>query len=116
MTQALQRITKWRRVFMSWQLGARRKGDPEADAVVDNNEVRILLRVEVSALAALLIQKGVFTLTEFQAQLDVEAELLELAYQQKFPGHRADDSGIVLDMPEALTTRSLLGLDRTQKP
>jgi len=108
----LERITKWRRVLMNWQLGARMKGDPEADAVVDHRELSILLRVEATALAALLIQKGVFTAVEYTAQCHVEAEALEKEYQEKFPGYRSVDDGMVVDLPEGLLTIKRLGLNR----
>lgn len=113
MTKALEILTKWRRPLMNWQLGSRPKGDPEADAVVDHREATLLLRAECSALANLLVQKGVFTATEFMAQLDVEAELLSKAMEGQFPGFKADESGIQVDAQKAQATLQLLHRHRT---
>lgn len=93
-------LAKWRRVFMWWQLGKRDKGDPEGDAVADHREVTMLMRTELNALAALLIQKQVFTAMEFTAQVEVEAEHLSETYSQKFPGLIATPDGITGNMPE----------------
>lgn len=59
--QALERLAKWRVLFAGWQLGTRSKGDPEADAVRDLQEARLMLRTEVTALTGLLLTKGVIT-------------------------------------------------------
>ena len=96
--EALNRLCKWRSVFAGWQLGTRTDTDPEARAVRDHREVTILLRAEVSALVALLIEKGVFTVEEFNQQCIVEAEHLERAYEKKFPGFKATDSGMLGDV------------------
>ncbi len=93
--RALNRVAKWRLVYAGWQLGTRPKGDPEADAVRDAAEARILLRVEASALAALLIHKGVFTDTEWTEQLIAEAEALNERMENSFPGITATDTGLV---------------------
>lgn len=96
--EACNRLTKWRSVFAGWQLGTRAKGDPECDAVRDHREVTILLRAEVSALTKLFLDKGVFTQEEFQATLIEEAGLLSKDYEEKFPGMRATDIGIDIDV------------------
>jgi hypothetical protein len=110
--EPLQVLTKWRRVFMHWQLGVRDKGDPEADAVVDHRELTILLRAENSALVALLLQKSVFTALEYTACLEVEAEQLSKEYESKFPGFSASEEGITLTMPDALATIDRIGWAR----
>lgn len=97
---ALNRITKWRTIFAGWQLGTRPKGDPESDAVRDHREVTILLRVEQTALTKILMDKGVITLEEFQQANIDEAELLSKDYEKKFPGCRATDSGIQMDISQ----------------
>lgn len=94
-------LAKWRRVLMWWQLGKRDKGDAEGDAVADHREATILMRVELNALAALLIQKQVFTAMELTAQVEVEAEHLSDAYSQMFPGLIATPDGITGSIPEA---------------
>lgn len=95
---ALQRLAKWRVVFAGWQLGTRAKGDPECDAVRDHRELSILMRAELNALAGLLIEKGIFSAVEYTAALEREAEQLSLDYQRRFPGARATDSGMDLNL------------------
>lgn len=94
---ALERLTKWRSVFTGWQLGTRRIGDPESDAVRDHREVTILLRAEVTALSGLLIQKGIFSADEFTLAVGEEAVRLEQDYQHRFPGAKATDIGMQFD-------------------
>lgn len=101
---AVQRLAKWRNVFVSWQLGTKLKEDPEACAVRDHREVTILLRAETSALVGLLVKKGVFTVDEFRQQLAEEAEALNAAYEKKFPGFTAHEYGIEMKLPEAAET------------
>jgi hypothetical protein len=95
--RALNLVAKWRTIFVGWQLGTRTKADPEAQAVRDHRELSILLRVELSAFAGLLMEKGVFTREEWMGALEREALLLEEIYQQRFPGVRATDDGLVVD-------------------
>lgn len=94
---ALNRLCKWRIHFAGWQLGTRAKGDPESDAVRDHREITMLMRVELSALVALLISKGVFTGDEWAEQLREEAVQLSAAYERRWPGVRPSDSGLVYD-------------------
>jgi hypothetical protein len=101
---ALQRLAKWRSVFAGWQLGTRAKGDPECGAVRDHREVTILLRAEVNALTRCCIEAGVFDAAKFTEVLGEEAEALSKMYEAKFPGMKADDSGIVYDLPLAAET------------
>jgi hypothetical protein len=100
----LNRLGKWRKVFASWQLGTRPETDGEYKAVRDHREVTILLRAEVSALTGLLIEKGVFTGDEFTAQVEEEAAYLNKRYESKFPGFRAIDDGMVVDVAQAQKT------------
>lgn len=104
MSNAVQRLAKWRAVFAGWQLGSRAKGDPEADAVRDHREVTLLLRAEVNALTGLLIDKGAFTAEEFTARLSAEAEYLSKQYERKFPGFKATDDGIDMNIAIARDT------------
>lgn len=104
MSAALQRLAKWRTVFAGWQLGTRAKGDPECDAVRDHREATILLRAENNALIGLLVSKGVFTTEEFVKAVDEEAELLSKDYSQKFPGFKAADYGMEVNVAIAKDT------------
>jgi hypothetical protein len=102
---AMNKITKWRAVFAGQQLGTRSKDDPECQAIRDHREVTILLRVEVTAITKLLIDKGICTLEELQQATIDEAELLEQDYEKRFPGMRATDIGMQYDHRAAQTMK-----------
>jgi hypothetical protein len=106
---ALQKLTKWRKFFASWQLGTRPADDGEYKAVVNHRELSILLRTEVTALTALMISKGVFTIEEFADALETEAKMLDRDYEKAYPGWRATPAGMSMTMPEALQTMRKLG-------
>lgn len=101
--RALNRLAKWRLVFTGWQLGTRPKGDPEGDAVRDHREATLLLRVETSALAALMMRKGVFTEAEYNAVMREAAAQLESDLERRFPGFKATDTGLTMDERAAET-------------
>jgi len=94
---ALNRLAKWRTLFAGWQLGTRPKGDPECDAVRDHREVTILLRAEMSAMAGVLLRKGLITEAEWTAALEREANDLSRDYAARFPGVEATDLGLSMD-------------------
>lgn len=104
MSDALNRLTKWRTIFAGWQLGTRAKGDPECDAVRDHRELTILLRAEMNTMLALLVAKGVFTAEEYQKALDAEAEALSKLYERRFPGFKARDYGMEMNAAIAKDT------------
>lgn len=95
--RSLNILAKWRVLFTGWQLGTRAKGDPEGDAVRDHREATILLRAEVSALAGLLLRKGVFSDVEWDTALADEADLLNKDFERKFPGVTASEDGLSMD-------------------
>lgn len=97
----LERVCKWRAVFAAMQLGTRKQGDSEFQAVKDQRELIILLRIETTALVALLVEKGVITISEFQNQLGYEADALNEAFSQRFPGARAELDGIHYDFGDS---------------
>ena len=102
---AMNRVTKWRSVFAGWQLGTRSDTDPECKAVKDHREVTILLRVEMTAITRLLLDKGIITQEDFtQACID-EAEMLNKDYERRFPGMQATDSGMRFDKRAIETMR-----------
>lgn len=102
---AMNRLTKWRTIFVGWQLGTRLKGDPESDALRDHREATIIMRAELSALTKLLIDKKVIGLDEWIREMTEEAEKLDLDYARRFPGIRATDYGIeIYDPQKAVNT------------
>lgn len=102
--EVMNRVAKWRFVFASWQLGTRSNTDPECQAVKDHRELGIMLRIEVSALANLLIEKGVITLDEYKNQMITEAEFLDAAFEKKFPGFTSSDVGMSVNVEKAKET------------
>lgn len=94
---ALNRLAKWRTLFTGWQLGTRLKGDPEGDAVRDHREATILLRAEATALAGLLLRKGIIAEEEWLAALELEANELNAMYENRFPGVTAHQDGLTFD-------------------
>lgn len=101
--RSLNRLTKWRAHFAGWQLGTRLKGDPESDAVRDHRELSMVMRAEITAIVGLLLKHGITTVDEFETQLAHEADALESSYQQRWPGARASDDGMVYDPVQAIT-------------
>jgi hypothetical protein len=106
---ALEKLTKWRKFFASWQLGTRLDSDGESRAVRNHREVTILLRAEQSAVINLLIRKGVFTSQEFADALELEARQLDHAYEETYPGWRSTAAGLHMKLPEAMETMRKLG-------
>lgn len=102
---ALNLVGKWRALFTGWQLGTRPKGDPESDAVSDHREATILLRVEVTALTRILLQRGLITADELHDALEAEALELAEAFAERFPGIRAVPGGLQFDSRAAETMR-----------
>jgi hypothetical protein len=100
----IERLGKWRSVFAGWQLGTRPNADPECAAVRDHRELSMALRADANALAALLIAKGVFTAEEFTTQLQDEAQYLCREYERRFPGFKAADYGMDINVAIARDT------------
>lgn len=105
----LNKLAKWRNVFVSWQLGTRLDTDGECKAVKDHREVTILMRAEISALTGLLIKKGIITQPQFEAALVSEAGQLDHDYEGKFPGFSTSLDGVQMDLPEAAATMKRMG-------
>ena len=67
------------------------------------------MRAELSALAGLLIRKGVITQKEFQVALEHEAWQLDRDYEKAYPGFRTSATGLHMKLPEALETMKRMG-------
>ncbi len=107
--RVINKLCKWRSFFASWQLGTRLESDGEVKAVKHQRELSILLRVDVNALAGLMLRKGVFTQEEYQRALIQEAKYLDHAYEESFPGWRSTETGMSMKMPEAGETMRKMG-------
>lgn len=108
LNRALQKLTKWRTVFASWQLGTRSDKDGELLAVKNHREATILLRAEVTALTGILLNKGICTEEELQNVLEAEALNLSDSYAGYFLGFTADHQGIRIQMPQVAETMQRL--------
>lgn len=106
---ALEKLTKWRKFFASWQLGTRPDSDGESRAVRHHREATILLRAELTALTGLLIRKGLITQAEFQDALEREAKQLDEDYARSYPGWSSTPNGLAMKLPEAADTMRRLG-------
>jgi hypothetical protein len=100
----VERLGKWRTVFAGWQLGTRPKGDPECDAVRDHRDVTMVLRAEMNALVGLLVEKGLFTAEDFTNRMQEEAKYLCEQYERRFPGFKATDYGLDINVAIARDT------------
>lgn len=99
--KTLNLLGKWRTIFASWQLGTRSDTDPECAAVKDHRELTMLLRVEVNALSQLMVEKKIFTRQEFEKALENEAIALMKGYEYRFPGAKATEYGMSIDIQKA---------------
>jgi len=78
-------------------------------AMRDLRESLLFQRAELSAVASLLILKGVITQEEWETVLEIEADALERMLQEKFPGYRATAQGIEITPTVAMETNRVLG-------
>jgi hypothetical protein len=102
--KAFNILAKWRTVFAGWQLGTRTKDDAEGQAVRYAAEQRLIMRAELSAVIRLLIEKGVFTAEEFDTVSADEAMILSKALEKRFPGYKADENGMIMNVALARDT------------
>ena len=107
--RATQRLCKWRVVFLGWMLGTVQEGTPGLKAHKDRVDAQIMHRVEINALTALLIKKGVFTTEEFMAQIVDDCGYKEREFEAMFPGYSATDIGIHIDVTRAVETNKRMG-------
>lgn len=108
-SRVLNKLCKWRRFFVGWQIGSRLMSDREAAAIANHRELTILLRAEVTALTGMLIRKGVFTAEEYTRALIDEARQLDADYARAYPGFASSENGMTMKMPEAGKTMDRLG-------
>lgn len=102
--ETLNKLAKWRSVFASWQLGTRSDTDAECNAVKDHREVTILMRAELSAIVALMMDKGLITVAEWEEYLERAALDLDKSYEQRFPGYESTAHGMSVDITRAHET------------
>lgn len=94
--RALNIAGKWRQVFAGWQLGSRLDFDPECKAIRDHREATIMLRIELSAIAGLLVKKNLITEQEYYEAMKASAEQFCKDMEDRFKGMKAGDNGITM--------------------
>lgn len=104
---SLHRLTRWHTVFAGWQLGTRPADDPECAAVRDHRDSTMVMRAELTALTRLCLAGGPFTEEQYLNAVAVEADFLSESYEQRFPGFKATDEGLVID--PALAAQTMRG-------
>lgn len=105
MIKALQKVARWRMLFTGWHLGTRSASDPEAQSFKNLYELLIIMRVENTALAGALIEKGLITHELFQKHIEIEAKELDKGYEGRFPGYKTDEKGLIIyDVQKAKET------------
>lgn len=97
-------LCKWRSFFAGWHLGTKASTDGPTRAIRNQYDLIIVTRVECNALARLLIEKKVFTAEEWTNAVQDEARILADKYSEAYPGIRATEDGLHMDLPEAAET------------
>lgn len=96
-------LCKWRQAYVMMATSGPRGFQRY---VRDNVDGKLLMRAELTAVANLLIQKGIITEVELFAQMEVEAEQLSVEHEKFFPGFSASSLGLTLNNPAAGQTIS----------
>jgi hypothetical protein len=110
MSDALQKLCKWRQILAGWHGGTKGMKDAGVQALRDEAEHRLLVRAELNTVLMMLITKGVFTVEEFTKALDSEAALHDADMQRKFPGFETTLEGVTItDSETANATMKRLG-------
>ncbi len=109
MNKVLNKVTKWRTLLAGWQLGTRPKEDPESQAVKDQRELLILLRIEMNALVILLQQSKVFSPEDWIDAVTKEAKIYDEGMENRFPGVSTSDQGLVFDGSRAHEIQKWMG-------
>jgi hypothetical protein len=109
MLAALNRLCKWRSILTGWHIGTQGPHVPGVQAMRDLQDFRLITRAELTALTWLLMEKGIITKAEWEAAVGREANELERMLQQKFPGYRATDTGMIITAAVAAETNKVMG-------
>lgn len=110
MTDALEKLCKWRTILAGWHHGTGATDKPGVQAMRDLAEKWLIMRTENNALAQLMIDKGVFTAAEYRKQMEQQAAHLDKMMEQRFPGFKTFDGGVhIYDVQLAQQTTKRLG-------
>jgi citrate synthase len=99
---ALNKLCKWRTVLAGWHNGTQSIETAGNPAMRDLMDKWLIMRVETTTLTALLLDKGLVTQAEYQAQIVREAALLDQTMEEFFDGFRSTDHGLeIFDIQRA---------------
>jgi hypothetical protein len=104
--RAAQRLRQFGRLAASRLFGTLPNTSGRYKAVVDEWERSLFTRAELSGLARLMIEKGVFTRAEWAATTIEEYRALADACEKSWPELRVDELGIHVHDLAAFTARS----------
>jgi hypothetical protein len=100
----LNKLCKWRSVLAGWHNGTKTLNSPGTSAMRDLMDKWLIMRAEGSAIAALLVRKGIFSGEEFTDQVMAEAAILDRQLETVFPGFRTTENGVSIDLAVAQET------------
>lgn len=110
MIDPLNKLCKWRSIFAGWMFGTRAMNAPGTAAMRDLAEKWLIMRAENNAILGLLLERKLFTESEFRKRLDKEADWLDRQQERNFPGMRTNEDGVVFyDLDMANKTMADLG-------
>lgn len=90
----LNKLAKWRSLFVGRILGTRSIDDPQAQGMRDLFDKVVVQRAEMSALTKILFSKGLTSPSKLYNAIEEEAEILDKMYEKVFPGIRTNDEGL----------------------
>lgn len=100
----LEKVGKWRSILAGRILGTRPDSDPATQGIRDLLDKAVTLRVEVTTITRLLLEKGVVTPDEWFAVMGEEADFIDKAYEAEWPGIHTTDYGVTIENPEGVET------------
>lgn len=92
----LNKLCKWRQVLAGWHHGTKAMNANGNLAMRDLMDKWLIARCEATAIATLLINKGLLTSEEVKDAIFQEATLLDMDMEKQFPGFRTDETGVVI--------------------
>ncbi len=93
--KAIGRLCKWKGVLTMWQCGKGASNESgEFRAISDLREQLLIQSVQNNAILGALLGKKIITQAEWANALIMESQAMEKYMEKRFPGFRANDSGI----------------------
>ena len=100
----INRLDRWPMALVGRLLGTVIPDTPKAKGVREHLRELLRHRAELNTIAGLLREKGVITQEEYTARLQEESRWYCDQLEKQFPGFRATDIGVDIDIPQAYKT------------